>query len=251
MRSPQYFTIQQIDAIKGIRTPHDRDLLDMGKKHIDVFKNLTHDDLSGILEVIDAKVEHIDFGETWTLTKEFFPEVRLHVLMQYDDEGLRGEPYELQFLFSGGRVIWLSGEDLCHLVEIFLNYTVSMITSVLPQDIYTGDISPLVSKAMKERTINWSTIPMNKELHHYFQFTPFPGLKIEYDTASTPTEFSVQSEKLYEFWIYDVDRLIIMSLNQLLRFVKIRMETKGLDVPPICNMMFSGYYKKMHSEDFP
>ena len=249
MSSPQFFTIQQIDAIKGIRTPHDRDLQDMGKKHIDVFKNLTKDTLNELIGVINAKIEHLDFGETWTLTKEFFPGVKIHVLLQYDDE-FGGEPYELQFLFSGKRVTWLSGEDLCHLVEVFLNYTSTMITGDLPQDIYSGTVSPLVTKAMKERTIDWSIIPLNKEINHYFQFTPFPGLTIEYDTASSPTSFSIKCEKLQEFWIYDIDRLIIMGLNQILRLVKIRLGEKELEVPNICNMMFSGYYQKTHPEDF-
>jgi hypothetical protein len=247
MSSPQFFTIQQIDNIKGILTPHHRDLQDMGKKHIEVFKNLTEDDLNSLISKVEAKIDHLDFGETWTLTKEFFPEVKLHVLLQFDDE-FGGEPYELQFLFSGERITWLSGEDLCHLVEIFLNYTSSMITGNLPQDIYTGTISPLVTKAMKERTIDWTKIPMDKELYHYFQFSPFPGFTIEYDSASTPMGFNIKCDKLHEFWIYDVDRLIIMGLNQVLRLVKIRM---GTEAPSICNAMFSGYYKKANPDSFP
>ena len=247
MSLPQFYTIQQIDAIKGIRTPHDRDLQDMGKKHLDIFKNLTEDDLAPLMERAKAKIDHLDFGENWTLTKEFFPEVKLHVLLQFDDE-FGGEPYELQFLFSGERVTWVSGEDLCHLVEIFLNYTSSMISGESPQDIYTGEISPLVAKAMKERTIDWTKIPMDKELHHYLQFSPFPGFMIEYDSASKPMEFEIKCEKLHEFWIYDVDRLIIMGLNQVLRLVKIRM---GTEAPSICNAMFSGYYKKSNPDSFP
>ncbi len=70
MSSLQFFTIQQIDAIKGIRTPHERDLFDMGKKHVDTFKNLTTKDLSKLTEVLGASRESLDFGEMWSLTKE-------------------------------------------------------------------------------------------------------------------------------------------------------------------------------------
>lgn len=248
MSSHQFFTIQQIDAIKGIRTPHDRDLLDMGKKHVETFKNLTQDDLNTLTELLGASHEIIDYGEKWTLTMEYFPDVKIHVLLQYDDEGLSAEPYEFQFLFSGERVTWLSGEDLCHLVEIFLNYADSMITGQFPQDIYTGTPSPLVIKAMKERTINWNEVPMDKELHSYFEFTPFPGLTFEYDIASVPTGFTIITDKLREFWIYDIDRLIIMGLNQILRLVKIRLGSKA---PTICNAMFSGFWKKSNSDKFP
>ncbi|MHA1111346.1 MAG: hypothetical protein ACTSRE_09605, partial [Promethearchaeota archaeon] len=195
MRSPLYYTIQQIDSIKGIRTPHDRDLLDMGRKHIDLFKELQIKDIISLTEVLGVVVEDLDYGESWTITKEYFPEVKIHLLMQYDDEGFSAEPYELQFLFSGNRVTWISGEDLCHLCEILLNYAASVITGQLPQDIYTGALSPLLSKAMQERTIKWHDIPMDKELHAHFVFTPFPSLDIEYDTASTPTSFVIETEK--------------------------------------------------------
>ncbi len=173
--------------------------------------------------------------------------MKIHILLQFDDEGLGGEPYELQFLFSGERVTWVSGEDLCHLVEILLNYSVTVITGEFPQDIYTGTPSPLVVKALKERTINWNEVPMNKELYSYFVFTPFPGLSFEYDIASNPTQYDIRTDFLEHFGIYDVDRLIIMGLNQILRLVKIRLEKKA---PSICNAMFSGLYKKSHPNNF-
>jgi hypothetical protein len=195
-------------------------------------------------------MDDLEYGESWTITKEYFPEVKIHILMQHDDEELGGDPYELQFLFSGNRVSWISGEDLCHLCEILLNYAVSKITEQLPQNIYKGEPSPLLSKAMRERTIKWQDIPMDKELHSHFTFTPFPGLEIDYDIASTPTNFIIETKKMNEFWIYDVDRLIIMGLNQILRLVKIRLDKLGIAAPSICNMMFSGYYKKMHSDKF-
>ena len=250
MGSPQFFTIQQIDAIKGIRTPHDRDLLDIGKKHVDLFKDLKRDEIEALCKAIGATVEDLDYGESWTITKEFFSGVKIHVLLQFDDEGLSGEPYEIQFLFSGDRVTWLSGEDLCHLSEILLNYAASVISEQLPQDIFTSVPSPLLSKAMKERTIKWQDVPMDKELYSHFTFTPFPGLDIEYDIASLPTGFEIRTEKIENFWIYDVDRLIIMGINQILRLVKIRLDKLGKAVPPICNMMFSGYYKKKHPDKF-
>ena len=251
MSPPQFFTIHQIDAIKGIRTPHDRDLLDIGKKHVDLFKVLKKGEIDALCEAIGAIVEDLDYGESWTITKEYFPDVKIHALLQFDDEGLSADPYEIQFLFSGNRVTWLSGEDLCHLVEIFLNYAATVITGQFPQDIYTGNPSPLLSKAMKERTISWSEVEIDEELRSYYKFTPFPGLMLKYDITQKPIVYSIQTKKINEFWIYDIDRLIIMGLNQILRIVKIQLDMLNKSVPAICNAMFSGNYKKTHADKFP
>ncbi|MBN2157500.1 MAG: hypothetical protein JW776_15750 [Candidatus Lokiarchaeota archaeon] len=245
--SSQFYTIQQIDAVKGIITPHYRDLKDLGTKYISTFQNLKVEDLIPLSESLGIEIENIGFGELWTITKVYFPKIKIHVLLQFDDEGLSTEPYELQFLFSGKQVHWLSGEDLCHLCEILLNYTSTILKRQFPQDIYSETPSPLLDKAMIERTINWENISIDEELLSYFDFQPFPGLKIEYNIRSKPTSFTITSNKLDRFWIYDVDRLVIMGLNQLLRLVKIKL---GKQAPPICNLMFSGYYKKSNPIQF-
>ncbi len=250
MNSPQFFTIQQIDAIKGIRTPHYQDLKDIGKKHVDNLKELSRKELVDLSQQINASLEDLDYGESWTITKEFFPEVKIHVLLQVDNEEFGGDPYELQFLFSGDRVTWISGEDLCHLCEILLNYASTLISNEFPQDVYNGEPSQLVSNAMRERTISWKGITIDNELRIYFTFSPFPDLLFSYDVFTNPTDFSIVTKRLDAYWIYDVDRLIIMGLNQILRLVKIRLDETGKSAPPICNAMFSGYYKKTHTDKF-
>ena len=247
MESIQFYTIQQIDAMKGIRTPHERDLADLGKRSVESFKDLSAKDIEALAKTLGGIVEGLDHGESWTITKEFFPEVKIHILFQLDEEEISANPCELQFLFSGNHVTMISGEDLCLLCGILMNYAISMITRQLPQDIYRGIPSKLLVKAMEQRTLRWENFALDDEIKAYLKFNPFPGVYIEYNIATDPTSFVIYSQKLYELWIYDVERLVIMGLNQILRLVKKQLRERA---PLICNLMFSGYYKKMFPEQF-
>ena len=118
-----YFKIQQIDAIKGIVTPHARDLKDLGKNRIDILRNLSKENLNKICISSGGKLIDMDLGEEWAFTKDFMNGVTIHVVYQYyGDEFGAGEEDEIQYFFSGENVSMISGEDLVHYCEIISNY---------------------------------------------------------------------------------------------------------------------------------
>ncbi|MBD3354051.1 MAG: hypothetical protein GF364_21395 [Candidatus Lokiarchaeota archaeon] len=90
------YKISQIDAIKGIQTPHENDLRDLGKKSIGILRDLDLKRSEEIASKIGGYIDDLDFGEEWTITKQIFPKANIHFLYQYyGDEFGDGEEDEI------------------------------------------------------------------------------------------------------------------------------------------------------------
>ncbi|MHA1730228.1 MAG: hypothetical protein ACTSWY_16075 [Promethearchaeota archaeon] len=256
-----FIKIQQIDNVKGITSPHVRDIRDIGKNKLAVFRKLTKNDLQKISEKTGGYIEeNMELGEEWAFTKEFFNGVKVHVLyLYYGDEFGVGKEDEIQILFSGNYVRMLSGEDLCHFSEILTNFMELIALDKKATKIYPGKPSDLLNSAIKERTEPFFTYnsAIKKRYKDMIEFTgckinfkgnffrlsykPFPELKIEFFTSQLgKLDFLFDGSLLKRIHVYDSERLVIMIINHCLRFIKTIFGKKS---PRICNLMFSGLYK--------
>ncbi|MHA1341526.1 MAG: hypothetical protein ACTSRZ_10445 [Promethearchaeota archaeon] len=126
----KFYTISQIDNMKGIKTPHEADLKDIVFKRIKILRQLNEELIEEILVKIDGFKENIDYGQDWIISKEIFKDAYIHILyMNYEDEEdeLFDEVDEIQFLFSGDNILMISGEDLAHFCEIILDFILYLI----------------------------------------------------------------------------------------------------------------------------
>ncbi|MHA1268173.1 MAG: hypothetical protein ACTSPY_00175 [Candidatus Helarchaeota archaeon] len=119
-KKKNYLTAHQIDGHKGIKSPHARELEEMGKEKASIFEHYDFNKIKGVIEnKIHGKIENIDFGEDYTITLEMFPEVKIHILYfnyeEDEDDAFGGS--ELRFLFSGNRVNLIPTEDLIGYIE--------------------------------------------------------------------------------------------------------------------------------------
>ncbi len=266
------FKIQEIDAIGGILTPHSRDISDIGKNKVDFFRTFTENDLLRICKIIDGKTEDLNQGENWAISKEFFLGVKIHILYQFygDEFGIHGED-ELQILFSGAYVHWISGEDLCHFTEILVNYIELIMKNQTFPQVYNGNPSDMLKIAIKERIkpfllINKDDflkiseflgttvkIPPKKteiSLDNVIKIIcfPFPNYKIEllYPNSKNKQEvldFHISGATIKQIPVYDSERLIIMTVNHCLRYIKQILKERA---PAICNLMFSGFFRRKY-----
>lgn len=267
-RAFNYFKIQQIDAIKGIITPHARDLKDLGKNRIDIFRKLSKENLNEICIKSGGKLTDMDLGENWAFSKDVMKDVTILVAYQYyGDEFGEGEEDEIQYFFSGEKISMISGEDLIHYCEIISNFMEFAAINKSYEQVYSGTPSFMLKTALKERTapfylVEKETYPEVAEFigadykddnHFNFKMETFPGFKIELELGSGLTEkieFKLDGDLISKLPVYDTERLVIMMINQCLRKIKLILDREGKKSPKICNLMFSGYYKKKFPEKF-
>ena len=268
------FKISEIDLIKGIVTPHQRDLDDLTKKNIDVLRKVKDIQIKKINDALDSISVELDLGEDWAISKEFFPGVELIVLYQYygDEFGAGVAEDEIQVVYSGDNVLAVSGEDLMHFTEILLNFMSRIVTGNKIEFTFSGLLSNMMKIALKERKepffmINKSnyieiadfigaklidsTIALTNELSDFdfiFEFAPIPDLIIEINGKNKEINFKVTGQSVSKLQTYDTERIVLMGINQCLRKIKYILK---LESPLICNLMFSGYYKKKFPEQFP
>ena len=77
----KYVTIGQIDAT-GIKGPHEKELEDILRNKITIFKNLDINKLSGFVNKnLGGKIENIGLDEDWSIKLEFFPQVKIIYLL--------------------------------------------------------------------------------------------------------------------------------------------------------------------------
>lgn len=262
----KYFKIQQIDAIKGIITPHARDLKDLGKNKIDFLRNLSKESLNKICIASGGKLIDMVLGEEWAFVKDIMNGVTVHVVYQYyGDEFGAGEEDEIQYFFSGENVSMISGEDLVHYCEIISNFMEMVPTKKITAQVYSGVPSFLLKTALKERSKPFFMIGKGyyPEIARFigagykdqnlfnFKMQTFPQFKIELEgDLSDNIEFKLEGGLIGRLPVYDTERLVIMMLNQCLRKIKLILDSEGKKAPKICNLMFSGYYKKKFPEKF-
>lgn len=263
MKEDNYLKISTIDAMKGIRTPHESDLEEIGKIKLDLFRTFSTDVLQNICKEINAHILEMDLGEEWAISKEYFPGANVHVLYQYyGDEFGDNKEDEIQFLFSGDKVSIIPGEDLSHFVEITADYMELFAQNKNFDQVYSGKPSDMLKIALKERSAPFFKMDQTnfKEMAKFIGaeylneqlftliYRPFPKFEIKiWGNEQKNLQFSVQGDAVSRLPVYDSERLIIMAVNHCLRYIKNILKE---DAPKICNVMFSGFYKKRFPEKF-
>lgn len=257
-KSMKLYSIVEIDSMKGIRTPHDADLKDIGKKKILTFRNLKKTEIEQIASKIGARIDKLGKDEEWAITKSYFPEVNIHILYQfYGNEFGDEEEDELQFLYSGERVFWISGEDLVHFSEITIDILELMVTSSKFPQTFSGTHSNLVEQALIERFIPFTKINKSefKNIASFIggklindnniEYFPFKELKISITITPQELKPTIEGKFIEIIPVYDAERILIMTINHCLRYIKTILKDCQ-----ICNAMFSGLYKKSYPEQF-
>lgn len=254
----KFYSISEIDSMKGIKTPHDADLKDLSKKKLPVFRSISNQEIRRIAEKIGARLEHLGKDEEWAITKSYFLEVNIHILYQfYGKEFGDDEEDEIQFLYSGERVFWISGEDLVHFSEITIDLLELILNASKFPQTFSGKRSNLLDFALKERYLPFTRISSmqlkdianfiggNLTNNNIISHNPFPDLKISIEITSQELKPVIEGNFLEIIPVYDAERLLIMIVNHCLRYIKSIIKDCQ-----ICNAMFSGLYKKMFPEQF-
>jgi len=104
-----------LQEIEGAVSPH--------KKQIDMALKARKEaleyvaDVSGLAEFIGGKVETLEMGEDWAVSKEIFPGVQVFFIFNHADDEFASN---LKVLFSGDRIKLMKGEDLAGFVILYV-----------------------------------------------------------------------------------------------------------------------------------
>lgn len=246
--------IDEIDNIKFVRSPHAEELERFGKEWASMFRGFGEEDLKKVSRLIGGKVDELEIDEEWALTKEFFPEVRVHISYHYHGEEFSNHGGEdmLQFLFSGRRVKSVTGEDLSGMIDVMLSFIGRFLSGVgldegrgrkkLPEKYYMPrkeavDLLDMDNEEEREKLANFlggqiktknSKMVLEKEL--------FQNVIVEIDIADDNLENFFLLDK--DRWLtnYEQNALIIYTLNHIIRFVAQKYSNQ--DLPKFCSKVF-------------
>jgi len=251
----KFFTIGQIDAT-GVRGPHEKELEDISNAKFHNFIDLERKSLLKILqEDIGAEIENIGFSEDWTITKEMFPEVNIHMAYTYiGDEFGGGIEAEFRFLFSGERVYWVPGEDIATYIDIVMDFIERQIKGIEPFEKNYKEKTELMEKVLEQRKEPFQLLEKNdmEKLQDFigaeisknsfewrFKKEIFPEIFIElsYDDNQKELDVSYSGQNLEKMGSYHIELIAIFLINHILRFITIYNIEK--DLPDICYIMFS------------
>lgn len=80
---------------------------------------------------------------------------------------------------------------------------------------------------------------------------PLPDLRLEIPLHPTPDQQpTAGGHALKTFPRYDVERLLVFTINHVLRYLKVH-RFRDAPAPRICDQMFSGSYRQAHPDVFP
>jgi hypothetical protein len=117
-----------LKSLEGRFSPHDNFLktqLERRKVCLSLLENPQE-----AASFIGGTVENPRSDEKWSIAKELFPGIIVHVLFRTDEEfGSR-----LEVFFSGERVRSMPGEDLAELAVAVVNHLIRYIRSTVPED---------------------------------------------------------------------------------------------------------------------
>ncbi|NVM27896.1 MAG: hypothetical protein HWN65_03555 [Candidatus Helarchaeota archaeon] len=259
----KYLTAQEIDGFTGIKSPHARELHEIGKTKVALFvkekkrriKIIVEEDLLGILE-------DLGFDEDYTLTLEYFPEVRSHIIYtNYEDEAFGGA--ELKFLFSGERVAWVPTEDLIGLLEASLDYLEDLLEDTQEHHYLPPEKSDLLNQSIKQRAGPFVHLK-SEQLKDLASFiggkiaqkddlwelskTLFQGFNIIliYDVGNKRLDVQYGGENILKINNYARDYLGIFLINHCLRFISITYP--NIKMPKIVGQVFSYSYLKTYQK---
>lgn len=260
-----FMTIGQIDAT-GIRGPHEKELIDIGKSKVNLFKDIDVETLKKfVVKDIGGKIENLDFDEDFTITIEFFPEVNIHFLYTYygDEFGDYLEA-EIKFFFSGERVSWVPGEDLATIIDIVMDFLERRIKGEVPFEKSYDKKTELMKKVLVQRKEPFQFL-REEEKRELAMFLGakvwrvtngwrikkeiFPKIFVEifYDNNQNNLDISYIGDNLEKIGSYHLELIGIFVINHILRYITINNIEKKL--PNICFMMFSRFYSKLKNWD--
>ncbi len=257
-------TIQEIDGMTGIKSPHAREALELGQRKTELFEKNKKRQIKILVEdIFKGKVENLGFNEDYTLTLEYFPEVRSHILFynyeDEDDDSFNGA--ELKFLFSGERVTWVPTEDLISLLDLTLDFLENLLE--LNPELYSikGEKSDLLKMAIDQRKGPFGYLQMD-HLTDLSRFTGgdleqnsggwvlkksyFQGITVILNYFSLEKELDIGYEgfNLMKINNYARDQLGVFLMNHCLRYISITYPS--LEMPQIVRQVFSYSYIKTH-----
>lgn len=255
--------MREIEGLRGIRGPHEKELADIAADKIPIFRELEKGMVSELASEIGGFIDDVDMGEEWCLSKEYFPGVTIHLAYHnYGDEFGAGEEEDISFYFSGDRVSWIPGEDLASLVEVQTIRMEHLVRGTQVEFIYEGFPSEMLLNAIAQRAEPFDLISPDK----YPQLAEFLGARFFDQTSpmirkslfpkmlvrlgfpeEEGLEYAIEGAGIPDFPKYDAERLLILTINHALRWVK---QQVGQEVPGICDMMFSGSYRQAHPDKF-
>ncbi|MBY9007312.1 MAG: hypothetical protein KGD63_11200 [Candidatus Lokiarchaeota archaeon] len=261
----RYLTISQIDAtiVKG---PHQKELEDIGRKiaplirdiNLIKIKNILSEDLGGI-------VENIGLDEDWSITLEFFPEVKIHISYFFYGDEFGDIESDLKILFSGKHVSWVPGEDLATYIDIFIDFLKRRIKNYEPVNQKYDKKSDLLLKVFKQRKSIFKLLE-DKDIIELKSFLDaevmknssqwrikkeiFPEINIVilYSIRDEKLDISYYGKNLKNMESYHIELIAIFIINHILRFITIKNQEKKL--PNICYMMFSRLFSKEKGWDY-
>ncbi|MBN2151393.1 MAG: hypothetical protein JW839_08110 [Candidatus Lokiarchaeota archaeon] len=246
-------TVQQIDGT-SISTPHKGELETIGRFVKELMPGIPEPELKGVVEQrMGGSIDDLGFGEAASMSFEYFPGVRIHVVYfkadEDDDDGITSEA-DVKFFFSGEAVSMVSSEDLASFADLTMDYL---------QDLATGkhsdppdEPSDLLQRSVLQRAGPFSLIKRDDlpalaafvggkltatEMEWQLTKTYFPGvtLVLRYDGKGISFDFT--GENIGRMNHHAKDELAIFLLNHCLRFVGTTYAS--LTMPTIVDQAFS------------
>ncbi|NMC07818.1 MAG: hypothetical protein GYA24_21570 [Candidatus Lokiarchaeota archaeon] len=249
----QLKTVQQIDGT-GIQTPHKGELNTIGDFVKELMPRIPDGDIRRVVEQeMGGSIDEIDFGETLTMSFEYFPGVRIHVVYFEPDDG-EGDDMaadaDVKFFFSGDNVTMVSSEDLASFADLTMDYL---------QDLVLGNHSPvpeapsdLLQRAILQRIEPFSFLKRQDlpalaaflggklsatNLEWQITKSYFPGITITLRHDGKQLSFDFSGANVDRINSHAKDELAIFMINHCLRFIGTTYT--ALQMPAIVNQAFS------------
>ena len=263
-KKAKFLTVGQIDAT-GVRGPHEKELNDIGKANVEMFKDLSESRLKEIVEEdLGAELKDIGFNEDWTINIQFFPEANIHISYFYYGDEFGDIEAEMKFLFSGKRVHWIPGEDSATFIDIIMDFLERRIKKKEPFEKNYGEKTELMGKVLKQRQEPFQLLkesdikPLEKFLGAEIEISEgkwkilrkiFPEIfvKVIFNKEKKELDISFSGDNIEKIGSYHIELIGIFIINHILRYISTTYQEE--DLPDICDMMFSRYYMKKKEED--
>jgi hypothetical protein len=249
----QLKTVQQIDGT-SIGTPHKGELNTIGDFVKELLPRIPDDKVKGVVEQkMGGSIDDLGFGEAFSMSFEYFPRVRIHVVYfkadASDDDGMFAEA-EVKFFFSGDVVSMVSSEDLASFADLTMDYL---------QDLALGKHSEvpdkpsdLLQRAILQRLEPFSLLKRQDlpdlaafiggkltatDLEWQLNKAYFPGITTTLRFDGKKISFDFSGDNIGRMNLHAKDELAIFMLNHCLRFIGTRYS--ALKMPAIVDQAFS------------
>lgn len=246
------YTIGEIEKVKSVSSPHEVELREFGENWKSKFRELDDEEIKKITELVMGRKESLDLNEEWTLTKEFYPEVKAHLSYYYhgDEFSEFGEEDRVKFLFSGNRVKKVSGEDLAGMIGVMLNFLEKSLEDKEPRENKAWTIKEKFSKGRRkpfEHLENGEVRDLEelsgfmggsfekRETEYVLRKGIFKGVKVEIGLNKN-LNIDFLGEKMNKLSNHDLDNFSVFLLNHIIRFIAMKFGDR--DLPKICQKVF-------------